>query len=141
MTDTVSISKKAYAAVMLQLKNAYPYEDCGVLLSSKKSGVIESVGSIDNTAAAEKRASHYMIDPLTLYKLETEAEKNDMEVAGFYHSHPDKAAIPSKEDMQYMIPGMLYMIVSTLRYGVGEIKGYIKDDPDGKASGVAIWEV
>ncbi len=141
MTDTVSISKKAYAAVMLQLKNAYPYEACGVLLSNKNNGVIESVGSLDNTAAAEKRASHYMIDPLMLYKLETEAEKNDMEVAGFYHSHPDKAAIPSKEDMQYMIPGMLYMIVSTLRYGVGEIKGYIKNDPDGKASGVSIWEV
>ena len=141
MTDTVSISKKAYAAVMLQLKNAYPYEACGVLLSNKKSGVIEGIGSIDNTAAIEKRASHYVIDPLTLYRIETEAEKNDMAVAGFYHSHPDKAAIPSKEDMQYMIPGMLYMIVSTLRYGVEEIKGYIKDDPDGKASGVSIWEV
>ncbi len=141
MTDTVSISKRTYAAIMLQLKNAYPYEGCGILLGNKQSGIVEDINSIDNSAEDDRKTAHYMIDPITLYRLEIEAESRGMSVAGFYHSHPDKAAVLSKEDKQYMIPGMLYVVVSTGRYGIGEIKGYMKDEPDGKVYGVSIWEV
>ena len=141
MTDTVSISKRTYAAIMLQLKNAYPYEGCGILLGNKQSGIIEDISGIDNSAEEDQKASHYLIDPIALYRLETDVESRGMTVAGFYHSHPDKAAILSKEDKQYMIPGMLYVVVSTGRYGIGEIKGYMKDEPDGKVYGVSIWEV
>lgn len=141
MTDTVSISKRTYAAIMLQLKNAYPYEGCGILLGNKQSGIIEDISGIDNSAEEDRKASHYLIDPIALYRLETDVESRGMTVAGFYHSHPDKAAILSKEDKQYMIPGMLYIVASTGRYGIGEIKGYMKDEPDGKIYGVSIWEV
>ena len=141
MIDTVSISKRTYAAIMLHLKNAYPYEGCGILLGNKQGGTVESISSIDNSAEEDRKTSHYLIDPIELYKLENEAESRGMTVAGFYHSHPDKAAILSKEDKQYMIPGMLYVVVSTGRYGIGEIKGYMKDEPAGKVYGVSIWEV
>ena len=141
MTDTVSISKRTYAAIMLQLKNAYPYEGCGILLGNKQSGMIEDIGSIDNSAEEDRKTSRYLIDPIGLYKLENGAESRGMTVAGFYHSHPDKAAILSKEDKQYMIPGLIYIVVSTGRYGVGEIKAYMKDEPDGKVYGVSLWEV
>ena len=140
MIDTVSISKRAYAAIMLHLKNAYPYEACGILLEDKKSGTVESISSMDNSAGEDLKKSHYLIDPIALYRLETEAENRGMTVAGFYHSHPDKEAILSREDKLNMIPGMFYMVVSTKRFGIGEIKVYIRDEPDGKIYSVAIWE-
>ena len=131
MIDTVSIDKKTYAEIMMHLKNAYPYEGCGILLGNKFNKAVESIRSIDNSAG-EGKTSNYLIDPIELYKLEEEAESMGMEIIGFYHSHPDKAAILSRKDEQNMIPGLLYMVESISRDGIGEIKGYIKDELDEK---------
>lgn len=136
----VSISKKTYAAMMLHLRNAYPEEGCGILLGNEHSGTVVGISSMDNSIAEGRKASHYLIDPIELYKLETEGESRGMTVAGIYHSHPDKAAALSKEDKLGMIPGMLYLVVSTGESGIGEIKGYRKDEPDGKIYGVSIEE-
>lgn len=129
MTGRVSISKSAYAAIMHELKKAYPYEGCGLLLANKRTGIVESIGSVENVEEKDKQVSHYIMDPMTLYRLEKKAEENDLTVAGFYHSHPGKPAILSGEDKQYMIPGMIYMIVSTSDGGIEDVRGYIKDEP------------
>lgn len=141
MNDTVSFDKITYASMMLHAKNAYPREGCGVLLCNRENGRIEEMRSMENAADEDLKGRHFMMDPLRLYKLESEAEAEGRAIAGFYHSHPDRQAVLSREDKEYLIPKMLYVVVSTGRYGIGEIKGYVKDDTESRISEVSIWEV
>ena len=103
----------------------YPNEGCGILLG--RDNGIEKIKPSENLVNDEKGRTFFMIDPLTVYREECEAEKEGLEVIGFYHSHPDKKAIPSKTDEEYMIPEMLYIIVSVYSGEIADIKGYIKD--------------
>ena len=96
----------------------YPSEACGVLLKKKDDGqddktvIIEDVIPVKNRALKENKGRYFCVDPLQLLKIEKETEKENYDIAGFYHSHPDHAAIPSEEDLEHMIPGMIYLIVS-----------------------------
>ena len=139
MNETVSFDKRTYASMMIHAKNAYPHEGCGVLLRNRDNGRIEEIRSIEN-AAADKSGLHFAMDPLKLYRLESELEAEGKTIAGFYHSHPDRQAILSREDKEYLIPQMLYVVVSAGRYGIGDIKGYVQDETGSKISEVSIWE-
>ena len=41
------------------------------------------------------------------------ARGKDLEVVGFYHSHPDSPAVPSQYDLDHAWPTYSYIIVST----------------------------
>ena len=107
------------------IMQAYPNEGCGILLGRDKR--IEKIKPTENLVTDEAGRTYFKMDPLTIYKEECEAQKEGLEVLGFYHSHPDKRAILSKTDEEYMIPEMLYIIVSVYSGEIADIKGYIKD--------------
>ena len=91
--------------------------------------IIEEIIPLENQA--EKSGIYFQVDPLELYRSEKLAEEKGYDVAGFYHSHPDCAAIPSTEDLEHMIPGMIYVIVSITRNDSGfieEVKEYQIDE-------------
>ena len=110
------------------LMQVYPNEGCGILLG--RDVRIEKIKPAENLITDENGRTHFKMDPLTIYKEECEAQKEGLEVIGFYHSHPDKKAIPSKSDEEYMIPEMLYIIVSVYSGEIADIKGYIKSYPE-----------
>lgn len=89
----------------------YPRECCGILLGECKDGrkTVSKLVQTENTAS---NAAHFRIDPLAVAK----AEREPLEILGFYHSHPDCEAIPSADDILYMIAGYSYLIIS-VRYG------------------------
>jgi proteasome lid subunit RPN8/RPN11 len=119
-------------------EDAYPHEGCGVLLSDQENGEVKDVYTADNIEKKDKRQFHFITDPLEIYELECRAEKDGYKVVGFFHSHPDCEAVLSVEDEKYMIPKMLYLIVS-VRDGIyRDVKGYIKAGPDERASYVGI---
>jgi proteasome lid subunit RPN8/RPN11 len=109
---------------------AYPDEGCGMLLG--RDNRIEKIKPAENLVTDKYGRIYFKMDPLMIYKEECEAQKEGLEVIGFYHSHPDKRAIPSKTDEEYMIPGMLYIIVSVSLNGVREIKAYYRNAADEK---------
>ena len=112
------------------IMQVYPHEGCGILLGR---GVrIEKIKPADNLVTDEDGRTHFKMDPLTIYKEEAEAQKEGLEVIGFYHSHPDRRAILSKTDEEYMIPEMLYIVVSVTLGAVREIKAYYRNAPDGR---------
>ena len=103
-----------------------------------KSRKAKDVYTADNIEKKDKRQFHFITDPLEIYELECKAEKDGYKVVGFFHSHPDCEAVLSVEDEKYMIPKMLYLIVS-VRDGIyRDVKGYIKASPDERASYVEI---
>ena len=53
----------------------------------------------------------YLIAPEDLQSVETEIREADLEVLGFYHSHPDHPAAPSSFDAEHAWPWYSYLIV------------------------------
>ncbi|MBQ8164567.1 MAG: M67 family metallopeptidase [Clostridia bacterium] len=92
----------------------YPQECCGILLGLRKAGkrIVYSVIQTENTADEKQKDTHFLIKPLDVLKAETSAEKEQLEIVGFYHSHPDYDAIASDEDILHMVSGHSYPIVS-----------------------------
>ena len=110
-------------------KKAYPCECCGILVGKKsEKGEIEvsEIREADNQIQGDQQATHFSIDPLSLYNIERELDSRDLEIVGFYHSHPDCKAILSDEDRKYMVPGLVYVILSVTVNGVVDVKSYTK---------------
>ena len=112
-------------------KKAYPCECCGILVGKKsEKGEIEvtEIREASNQFHGQKSV-HFQINPLFVYHLEQEIEASGLEIVGVYHSHPDCPAILSKEDENYMVPGLVYVIMSVTVEGVVDIRSYKKSSP------------
>ena len=119
-----SFSKAAYEKITKEAQLVYPKECCGMLFGRENE--IRYAFPVQNRASSEKSLTHFEMDPLLVYQAECEAEKEGMELLGFYHSHPDCPPDPSSEDLAYMIPGMHYFILSIEQGTEKELKGYTK---------------
>lgn len=120
------ITPLALEKMKTHLAGSYPREGCGIL-AGDDTGSIEEVFCVTNGSSKERASGHYEIDPLVMYELEKKAEEKGYEILGFYHSHPDRPPMMSREDSEHMIPHMLYVIASVARGRCCEIRGYIKD--------------
>ncbi len=100
----------------------YPYECCGLLI-----GRFEKDGSkitletypISNAREEQAKRNRFLIRPEELMRGERHASELGLEVIGFYHSHPDEAAVPSKYDLDHAWPTYSYIVVS-IRGGQAE---------------------
>ena len=108
---------------------AYPEEGCGILLKRSGSNRISDAQSIRNMISGEKAKRFFMIDPLELAEIEKKTENEGLTIAGFYHTHPDSRACFSKEDEEFMVPGMFYMILSVKGGRCDDVRIYIKEEP------------
>ena len=93
----------------------YPYECCGLLLGrfGEDGKVVHETYPISNAREESAKRNRFLITPEELMKGERYARSRDLEVVGFYHSHPDSPAVPSKYDLDHAWPTYSYIIVST----------------------------
>lgn len=107
----------------------YPAECCGILIgrADGKDKLVKFVYPVRNTAKSGKN-THFCIDPLNILRAEMYAEQKQLEILGFYHSHPDNKAVASAEDIRYMIPGYYYPIISVMNGRSTEIRCFTKTD-------------
>ena len=99
--------------LLAHAKSEYPNECCGVLLGKQISNkrFAEQALRLENKSARDKSA-HFALDPLVIHKIELLAFAHDLMIVGFYHSHPNCAAVLSKTDERYMLYDHSYPIVS-----------------------------
>ena len=92
-------------------KSEYPRECCGIILG-KRTEEQKTAEKIIQTENISGSLRYFQIDPLAVLKAELSAEQEQLEITGFYHSHPDCKAIPSEQDITGMIAGYSYLIIS-----------------------------
>ena len=94
----------------------YPYECCGLLLGSFDADgkVVTETYPISNAREESAKRNRFLIEPAELMRGERYARDHDLEVVGFYHSHPDSPAVPSQYDLEHAWPTYSYIIVKTL---------------------------
>lgn len=93
----------------------YPYECCGLLLGRYREDgkVVTETYPISNAREESAKRNRFLITPEELMRGERYAAGRDLEVVGFYHSHPDSPAVPSNYDLEHAWPTYSYIIVST----------------------------
>jgi proteasome lid subunit RPN8/RPN11 len=99
--QSVRLSAAVYAAIRAHGEETYPDECCGALLgriSESEGWQIEAAVRAGNARLDAARNS-YEIAPAELVKIVREARGRGLEIAGFYHSHPDHPAQWSLTDL------------------------------------------
>jgi proteasome lid subunit RPN8/RPN11 len=93
----------------------YPHECCGLLLGSFASDGTKNVAetyAISNAREEAAKRNRFLITPEELLRGERYAVARQLEIVGFYHSHPDHPAAPSQYDRDHAWPVYSYVIVS-----------------------------
>jgi len=113
---------------------AYPHECCGALLGRRREGdggdsrdVVRHVALANTWDGARHR--RYLIAGRSVLELERLAEREGLELIGFYHSHPDHAATPSSFDQEHAWPWYTYVIVAAQPGAAGPVRAWrLADD-------------
>ena len=92
---------------------SYPNECCGILVGrrSNTNALVDRVIASPNIAGIDRR-HNYQIDWQTLLETQRQARADQMEIIGFYHSHPDGSARPSQRDLDHAWLGCSYLILA-----------------------------
>jgi proteasome lid subunit RPN8/RPN11 len=99
--STLFVTQAVYDSIRAHGEETYPHECCGALLGKS---TLEGLRVVAEVRAGNTRTdsahNRYNIAPLELVQIERKAAQQGLEIAGFYHSHPDHPAQWSKTDFE-----------------------------------------
>ena len=98
--STLRLSQAVYQQIRAHGEQTYPNECCGALLghSTPDGWQVQSAIPAGNTRT-DSAHNRYQIAPIELVKIERDARRKGLGIAGFYHSHPDHPAQWSLTDL------------------------------------------
>jgi proteasome lid subunit RPN8/RPN11 len=106
---TLSLTDAVAAAIRAHGRDAYPHECCGALIG-REGAVTESFALPNTTEEGPRR--RFLVRPDDYRVAEAHASARGAELLGFYHSHPDHPAEPSRYDLDHAWPFFSYVILS-----------------------------
>jgi len=110
----IRLTKEQKGLLIEETRKKYPIEACGVLFGdrSSKETVVRKIMVAHNIL---KSSTNFQIDPEDFLKALYEAEKEGMQLIGFFHSHPAPPHA-SMTDVRYMRlwPENIWLIISSL---------------------------
>lgn len=111
-------------------EKGYPDECCGFLLGTGNGTGKEVVDIMpaSNQRENSERYHRFTISPQDYMKCEKYAREHELEIIGFYHSHPDHPARPSDYDREHGWPWYSYIIVSVKEQKAAEMTSWILQD-------------
>ena len=110
----IAISEKLVAQIEAHGEKTYPNECGGMLIGRFENGgktVVELL-PMENSMAEAEQHNRVLISPRDVMRAERYAREKKSDVVGYYHSHPDCAAVPSQFDLDHALPVWTYIIVS-----------------------------
>ncbi len=126
---TLVLESSHLEAIRRHGEAAYPEEACGLIgglwggegEEGRKAAVI--LVPLAN-ARRDSPRSRYRIEPESFRRAQQKLDRDELEVIGVYHSHPDHPPSPSAYDREHAWPRLSYVIV--------EVRG-------GKAAALRSW--
>jgi proteasome lid subunit RPN8/RPN11 len=110
----LKFKKSDYDEIRRHGEETYPHECCGILLGIADGNIrtVQTTIRCSNTRT-DSPHNRYHIDPRELVRAQREAHEHGIDIAGFYHSHPDHPAMwsPTDFDEAHWI-GCSYVITS-----------------------------
>ena len=97
--STLFLTGLVYEAIRAHGEETYPHECCGALLGTHDEEGWRVVDSIKaGNTRTDSAHNRYNIAPIELVRIQRSAREKGLEIAGFYHSHPDHPAQWSPTD-------------------------------------------
>jgi proteasome lid subunit RPN8/RPN11 len=130
------LDRAGRATIVAEARRAFPGECCGFLFGTRDGGraTVTDVRPAVNARAGDARAgdaragtppARFAIAPEEVLRAHREAEARGLELVGFYHSHPDGGAAPSRLDREHAWPGCRHVIVAVRDGEPGELRAWV----------------
>ncbi|MFW0884178.1 M67 family metallopeptidase [Candidatus Acidulodesulfobacterium sp. H_13] len=125
----IIIQKNELEIIKKHAAEIFPYEACGGLLGKIEGNdkIIVKVYPAENRFGKITWDS-FEIEPKDMLEMDKISRKEDLEILGFYHSHPNHPAIPSSFDINASWPYYSYVILSVKGNNITDIKSYLMPD-------------
>ena len=111
----ITLDKQHLTEIRQHGERDYPFECCGLMLGrfeNNSQKVVLETYPISNAREEAAKRNRFLIRPDELMRGEKYARAKGLDVVGFYHSHPDDRAVPSKYDLDHAWPTYSYVVVS-----------------------------
>jgi len=122
--ESIVLAQKEKDKLVTHAISEQPSESCAKLFG-KKIGDNWNVKEVFLTQNIDDSQTNFTISPEELLKGYQIAEKNQLEVVGIFHSHPNSDAIPSNTDKKFMqnnpVPWIIFSGVNN------DLKAYLLD--------------
>lgn len=139
----IALKAEAEEAIRKEGERAWPNECCGFLL-----GLLEGeekradlVLPVENSWEAGEQYHRFIIRAEDFMRAEREARRQNRDILGIYHSHPDHPARPSEYDKEQALPFYSYVIVAVRKGRAAELTSWeLTDNRDQfLEEGVTLW--
>jgi proteasome lid subunit RPN8/RPN11 len=130
-------------SISAHAEDIYSEECCGILLgkiANSDRTVIEVIPTVNAWVKADQvdesnlsdqvdrsKQSRYSIAPQDIFQAQKRGRDLDLEIIGFFHSHPDHPAIPSTCDRDRAWEVYSYPIISVIQGQVSDIRSWLLD--------------
>ena len=126
----IRIPERLLATIRGHGRESYNDEACGVMFGGFEGEEknVQHVQPLHNSRDGQ-RHRRFLITPQDYRRAESEASARGWTLLGFYHSHPDHPAFPSRYDLDHAFPVFSYVIVSVQKGEPTEIRSFVmKED-------------
>jgi proteasome lid subunit RPN8/RPN11 len=132
----LKISKELARRIEAHGEETYPHECCGALLGRDGDAGRDGLGArevVDLVPLENRRndspRNRFEVTPEDVRMAEKAARERKIDLIGWYHSHPDCAAVPSEFDREHAWPWYSYIIVSVVERAAKDMRSWrLKDD-------------
>ncbi|HEY0702626.1 MAG TPA: M67 family metallopeptidase [Candidatus Acidoferrales bacterium] len=109
----LKLSNNLAAKIQAHGMETYPHECCGAILGSDENGsrTVLALLPLANRRDDSPR-NRFEVTPEDVKLAEQNAKEKNLELIGWYHSHPNAPARPSEFDREHAWPWYSYIIVS-----------------------------
>ncbi len=116
------LTREIAASIARFARDAYPHECCGALLGT---GTTLMHALPLTNSSDEPKERRFRIRPQDYQRVEKRAEQEQLELLGFYHSHPNHPARPSAYDLEHAWPNLIYLILSIDSRAAGALTAWL----------------
>lgn len=126
----IKIDRNHFELIKAYGEESYPYECCGFLMGVYEGDIKQVLATFPVANAREESERHhrYLITPDDFLLGQKYARERNMEIIGFYHSHPDAEARPSRYDLEHGWPWYSYVIISVIDRQAREVTSWVLED-------------
>jgi len=122
----IEVNQTIIDAITAHAEQDYPHECGGMLIGTFTEGkktVVETF-PLENAREEEARHNRVLILPTDVLKAERYGREKKLDLIGYYHSHPDDVAVPSRYDLDHALPVWSYVIASVIKGRVDDIRSW-----------------
>src|SRR5262245_41266481 len=113
MPPAITFTPESWQSLKELSEKAYPFEGCGLLLGPlAKDKKVQRIVTLKNVLRDQGRGRFdFSFSPKEFMEVQQDAEKQNLDVVGIFHTHPDHPPKPSPTDAsQPMLAGWINII-------------------------------